>query len=194
MKRTAFLQIIRLNTQMLRVLIGNDSSQFKSNVHVLPLSTENNSTIAGSGAIIHEFGNMFGLPQAETNKYLPYEVSTRSFSLKQAGAHFEFKRILHDHQHEMAEYERQVTDTEKRLDAANKALNQIETEPEVEYAELLAGISFNNFEDDDLIEGVEPLQDDDFPDNVVHFAAMEEERAIKEKEVSERGWAIYINV
>ena len=54
------------------VLKVNDSIQFKSNVHVLPFSIENNSTVAGSGAIIHEFGNMFGLPQVDTNKYLPY--------------------------------------------------------------------------------------------------------------------------
>ena len=74
----------------------------KSDVSVLELSVENNSTVAGSGAIIHEFQNAFGMP-------------SKTFSLKQARSHFEYIRMLHDHHSDMADYEQQLSIAEKQL-------------------------------------------------------------------------------
>ena len=91
-------------------------TESKSTVYALPLPLENNSTIAGTGGILNEFGRMFSIQPNQTKDYLSYDEVTKTFSLKHARHHLEFLRIMHDHQDEMAEYEKQICDTEKLID------------------------------------------------------------------------------
>ena len=71
--------------------------QKKSDVSALPLSLENNSTVAGAGAILQEFASMFDIPCKQPPTYLPYDSANKVFSLKQARTHCEYVRLLDDH-------------------------------------------------------------------------------------------------
>ena len=94
--------------------------QKKSDVSVLPLSLENNSTVAGAGAILQEFARMFDIPCKQSPTYLPYDSASKVFSLKQARTHCEYVRLLDDHQKNMIYFKKQLDNAEKRLKTNKK--------------------------------------------------------------------------
>ena len=95
---------------------------------MLPLSLENNSTVAGTASMVHELGNMFGIPSNESSRFMPYDMSNKSFLLKQARSHFEFTRILNYHMDEMAQYVKQLSNTEKHLDTGHSETDSNQTD------------------------------------------------------------------
>ena len=132
----------------------------KSDVSVLELSLENNSTVAGSGAIIHEFQNAFGMPHSNIQKYLPYDVSSKTFSLKQARSHFEYIRMLHDHQSDMTDYEQQLSNAEKQLETGEIGRSNSRERGE---QSLVADAAHSG---DNIMEGIEPFDDDTFFEDI----------------------------
>ncbi len=54
----------------------------KSNVHILPLWLEDNSTIFGTMGILNDFSEQFGLPNdTKQAEYLPFDCVTRNLTL-----------------------------------------------------------------------------------------------------------------
>ena len=133
----------------------HSSPQPQSNVNVLPLSLENNSTVTGTGAIIQEFGNMSRMPNKDLTRYIPYDQSTKSYSLKQARNHFEYLRMLYDHQSDMADYEEQFNIMEKWLDTGSYK------PPEAnKHVQKPAVAEEGSYQDDSFLSDIEPLDDD----------------------------------
>jgi hypothetical protein len=61
----------------------------KGNVHVLPLSLEDNSTIVGTMGILDKLAEDFSLPNRNDREYLPFDTLSKTFDLKSARSHFE---------------------------------------------------------------------------------------------------------
>ena len=61
----------------------------KSNVHILPLSLEDNSTIVGTMGILDKPADDFALPSIISTEYLPFDTVSKAFDLKSARSHFE---------------------------------------------------------------------------------------------------------
>ena len=62
----------------------------KSEVVILPLSLEDNSTINGTASILEEFGKEFGITCSHDTCFLPFNENTKTFDLKEARSRFEF--------------------------------------------------------------------------------------------------------
>ena len=77
-------------------------SDVKSDVNVLPLSLEDNSTITGTSSILNQFAQEFHLSsKPEKQETLPFNTRNKSFTLKQAREHVEFVTMMNQHEEEM---------------------------------------------------------------------------------------------
>ena len=86
----------------------------ESLVDQLPLSLEDNSTIAGTLNILSDFATLFDLPNSHFLKeYCPFDTTKMKFDIKLARAHFELKLTMHNHQNYMANLNEQLRPTEK---------------------------------------------------------------------------------
>ena len=110
---------------------------------ILNLSLENNATVTGTGAILQELANQFDIPASEKQEYLPYDASTKTFAIKHARNHIEFLRMMNDQEHEMANYEKSLYETEKRLAGLGQGLS------DTEFAE---GVHWDAEEGGDLLD------------------------------------------
>ena len=98
---------------------GYDLQAKKSNIYHLSLSLENNSTVSGTGGILDELAKNYGMPSSECKEMLPYDSQSKSFGLKHSGEHCGFLRFMHDHESEMAQFEKLLRETDKRLDSSH---------------------------------------------------------------------------
>ena len=96
--------------------------------------------------------NEFSIQPNQTKEYLPYDEVTKTFSLKHAGHHFEFLRIMHDHQDEMAEYEKQIRDTEKRIDISSTGSSELQNAENSDAGSLFADENW-----DELLDGTNTI-------------------------------------
>ena len=128
--------IVKINLPDNKELLINDESvgKEKTKTRILPLSLENNATIAGTAAILKDIANTFQIPCEEKTEYIPFDVHSKKFSIKHAREHFEFMRIIHEHTDEMAEFERVLSDTEKIVTkrAENEELDTSLTENQLD--------------------------------------------------------------
>ena len=84
---------------------------------VLPLSLEDNSTIAGTLNILTEMQNHFRLPSDEPGpEYLPLDTRKMSFHLKTAREHYELLTMQKNHLIYMQEFEKQLRSREKSVE------------------------------------------------------------------------------
>lgn len=113
--------------------IATSSSTVKTDVHILPLSLENNATLTGTSAILDQFAKEFNLSNKLGNlETLPFDNRCKNFSLKQARQHVEFLIMLYQHRDEMA-------DLIKNLEAAGKVFDkELSTNDEGTDDELIA--------------------------------------------------------
>ena len=101
----------------------------KSNVHVLPLSLEDNSTIVGTMSILDQLAIDFSLPNEKKGpEYLPFDSVSGTFDVHSARSHFELLISQHNHQSNMGEFERQLRSREREIDGATD--EELETEEE----------------------------------------------------------------
>jgi hypothetical protein len=62
----------------------------KSNVHILPLSLEDNSTILGTTSILDKLTDQFNLPNEKRDaQYVPFDSVDGNFDVLTAWSHFE---------------------------------------------------------------------------------------------------------
>ncbi len=77
-------------------------SDVKSDIHILPLSLQDNSTITGTASILDQFADEFQLShKPEKQETLPFNTRNNSFTLKQAQEHVEFLTMMNQHKEEM---------------------------------------------------------------------------------------------
>ena len=93
---------------------------------------------------------MSGMPNKDLTRYIPYDKSTKSYSLKQARIDFEYVRMAYDHQSDMADYEEQLNAIEKQLDTSSYKPPK----------QACAVAEEGSYEDDSFLSDIERLDDD----------------------------------
>ena len=89
----------------------------KSNVHILLLSLEDNSTIVGTMSILDQLASDFSLPnEKKGSEYLPFDSVSGTYDFHSARSHFELLISQHNHQSNMGDLERQLCSRERELD------------------------------------------------------------------------------
>ena len=89
----------------------------RTDEEVLPLSLEDNSTIAGTMSILTELRQMFNLPEDQYGpEYLPVDNTRMEFDYKTARTHFELLNMQYSRQSYMANLEQQLRSNEKEFD------------------------------------------------------------------------------
>ena len=62
----------------LKDMSQNDFNKWLSTkTHILPLSLENNATIAGTAAILKDIANTFQIPCEEKTEYIPFDAHSK---------------------------------------------------------------------------------------------------------------------
>ena len=94
----------------------NCSTQ-RTNVFVLPLSLEDNSTIAETASLLDDFAFEFHLPSAKTKpELLVFDNVKKTFDIQLARTRFEYLNMCYRHQSYMADLEQKLNSKEKRID------------------------------------------------------------------------------
>ncbi len=96
------------------VVTTNDNQ--KSNVHILPLSLEDNSTVYGTMSILNNFSEQFQLPSRTNAEYLPFDCITGNFNVVSARSHFELLLSQQNHLESRKKAELQLRSREKSLE------------------------------------------------------------------------------
>ena len=99
-------------------MVKPEDSNEKSNVVILPLSLEDNSTITGTASILEEFGSEFGIICSHDTCFLPFNDDTKTYDLKEARSRFEFLTLLEKHKSEMIELKLHLERREKGIEVA----------------------------------------------------------------------------
>ena len=103
-------------------------AEARSNLQVLPLSLENNSTVAGTMSILDQLAPDFSLPNEKKGpRDLPFDSVSGTFDVHCTRSHFELLISQYNHQSHMGELERQLRSRERELDEV--------TQEEFEHAE-----------------------------------------------------------
>ena len=93
---------IKITVADIDTIADTSISAVKSNVHVLLLSLEDNSTLAGAAAILDQFSSEFSLgSKLEDPETLPFNKQKKEFSLKEGRAHVEFAQMMSQHKENM---------------------------------------------------------------------------------------------
>ena len=86
-----------------------------SHTLILPLSLENNATVAGTASVLEEFGKEFQIPCNHATIVLPFDEKQQNFDIDAARKHHEFMYLLQEHKNEMKQLEQQLTTLEKQF-------------------------------------------------------------------------------
>ncbi|XP_028396960.1 uncharacterized protein LOC114520826 [Dendronephthya gigantea] len=98
-------------------LLPNASHSSKSNVHILPLSLEDNSTIFGTMSILDKLSKDFSLPEGGKNaECVPFNCVAGNFDVISSRAHFELLLSQKSHEQNMKRTESQMRSTRKTFD------------------------------------------------------------------------------
>ena len=87
----------------------------------LPLSLENNSTLAGTGMILDQFAKEFSIPSSSNIEGLPFDSNTKTFCLKKARDHAEFNILLSHHKGQAELFSSQLSEGD--LENDDESLN-----------------------------------------------------------------------
>ena len=77
--------------------IDQSHSGIQSQTVILPLSLEDNSTIAGTTVTLDQFGKEFSIPSVPKVESLLFDRSTKAFCFKKAREHVEFNLMVNHH-------------------------------------------------------------------------------------------------
>ena len=91
------------------------SCNIRSNVHMLPLSLEDNSTVFDTMSILNDFSKQFNLSSQTKAEYLPFDLVTGNFTIVSARNHFELLLSQQNHVQRRKSNERQLRSTEKKV-------------------------------------------------------------------------------
>ena len=115
----------KINLTDLKSIVN--SSKEKSNAFVLPLSIEDNATIAGTASLPDDFAAESGLPSCNKNpELLLFDSVKGNFDIKLARTRFEYLSSQYRHQSYIADLQESLISKEKKLDGVttNDLLNE----------------------------------------------------------------------
>ena len=120
------------------------SCNIRSNVHMLPLSLEDNSTVFGTMTILNDFSKQFNLPSQTKAEYLPFDLFTGNFNIVSARNHFELLLSQQNHVQRRKNNELQLRSTEKSLEEVTDIFSDDECDSESERLDEGDGIGFDS--------------------------------------------------
>ena len=98
-------------------ILRNVALPIKSNVHILPLSLEDHSTILGTISILDNLSKTFNFPnEKKGDEYVPFDSATGLFDITRARTHFELALSQKN-------YERHAQVTVTQIRARDKAID-----------------------------------------------------------------------
>ncbi len=98
-------------------LLPNAAQSSKSNVHILPLSLKDNSTILGTMSILDKLSKDFSLPEGKENaECLLFNSVAGNFDIISSRVHFELLLSQKSHEQNMKRTESQMRSTKKTFD------------------------------------------------------------------------------
>ena len=110
-------KIYKIHVPTAEGIIDMTNSSRKTAAFVLPLSLEDNATIAGTSSILKEFETDFELHSAPQNpEFLPYDTLTKSFDVNTARSCYECMNTQSKHICDMNNFENNLRNKEKHLD------------------------------------------------------------------------------
>ena len=90
------------------------STHLKTNVSILPLSLDDNSTIAGTATILDDWENILSLPfSSDKTTFIPFDVVLGNFDIQLARSRVEYLNSKFRHQNYMADHEAQLRSKKK---------------------------------------------------------------------------------
>ncbi|XP_078591192.1 uncharacterized protein LOC144870649 [Branchiostoma floridae x Branchiostoma japonicum] len=89
-------------TYTIRQRSANPPNSKKTDIVILPLSTENEATLTGTACINEEFGKEFNIPIKRSDKYLPFDENNIQFDISVARKRFEFNKSIEQHRVDQA--------------------------------------------------------------------------------------------
>ena len=94
-----------------------DCDSHKTEIFILPLSTEDNATIAGTSSILDNFALEYDLPSSTNNpeRFL-FDNLKHTFDIQLARSRDEYLNTRYNHQSYIADLETRLQDREKALD------------------------------------------------------------------------------
>ena len=109
-------------------ILNDVAPNVRSDVHILPLSLEDNSTVLGTMSILDNLADLFDLPQeTKAAEYLPFDTVKGTFDAVAARTHFELLLSQRNHVKYMKGTEIQMRSNDKGLEGL--------TEEEVEHTD-----------------------------------------------------------
>lgn len=115
---------VKISIPSTESIADTSMSTVKTDIHILPLSLENNATLTGTSVILDQFAEEFALSnEVDKLETLPFDKRNRSSSLKKAREHVEFLTMLYEHRDEMADLLKTIEATEKEFDSSHDLTN-----------------------------------------------------------------------
>ena len=113
-------QNVKISIPSIESIADTSMSTVKTDIHILPLSLENNATLTGTSAILDQFAEEFTLfNKVDKLETLPFDKKNRTFSLKKAREHVEFLTMLFQHRDEMCDLLKTLEANDKEFDSSN---------------------------------------------------------------------------
>ena len=125
-------QNVTLSIPSIESIFHTSMSTVKTDVHILPLSLENNATLTGTSVILDQFAEGFSLcTKVDKLETLSFDKRNRNFSLKKAREHVEFSIMLYEHRDEMADLLKTLEAKEKEFDSSQELTTNVDSDDEL---------------------------------------------------------------
>ena len=122
-----------INIPPVHTIVSHKPAASKSEVDVLLLSLEDNSTIVGTMAILDQLASDFSLPnKKKCNEYVPFDVVSKTWDIKMARNHYELILSQQNHKKYMELLQNQLHAKDQEATCTNE--NVLDEDSQVESA------------------------------------------------------------
>ena len=122
-----------INIPPVHTIVSHTPAALKSEVHVLPLSLEDNSTIVGTMAILDQLASDFSLlNRKKCNEYVPFDIVSKTWDIKMARNLYELILSQQNHKKCMELLQNQLHAKYQEATCTNE--NVLDEDSQVEFA------------------------------------------------------------
>lgn len=134
-----------INVPKLDEIVTHIPAPSKSEVHILPLSLENNSTIVGTMSILDQLATDFSLPNNKKGtEYVPFDSLSKTWDIKLARSHYELILSQRNHKKSMRLFENQLCSQDKELTSRSEHDSDEDNLSVPEFADIAASTTLES--------------------------------------------------
>ena len=113
-------QNVKISIPGIEGIADTSMSTVKTDIHILPLSLENNATLTGTSAILDQFAEELTLSnKVDKLEKLPFDKKMGVLASKKAREHVEFITMLFQHRDQMSALLKTLEANDKEFDSSN---------------------------------------------------------------------------